>query len=181
MEGGTDFWQFSLSLYGEAAVAEACLQLQDEAGADVNLLLFLLWRAAKGRRLSEAEVTAVEEAVSAWRAEVVGPLRGVRRWLKHHDGLVAAEAAEALRQEVKRLELESERLQQQTMAALAHAAAPGEPAASPRQAAEASLAAYEAVRGRALPAAPVAVLLDRLAARSIAAPERAEAGGNGGG
>jgi uncharacterized protein (TIGR02444 family) len=36
------FWRFSLDLYGRPGVAPACLALQDEAGADVNLVLYLL-------------------------------------------------------------------------------------------------------------------------------------------
>jgi uncharacterized protein (TIGR02444 family) len=34
------FWRFSLSFYGDEQVAEACLLLQDEAAADVNVLLY---------------------------------------------------------------------------------------------------------------------------------------------
>jgi len=176
MGGGSDFWRFSLSFYGDQAVADACLRLQDDAGADVNVLLFLMWRAADRRRLSEAEVAAMDEAVSGWRAEVVAPLRRVRRWLKHHPGPVAAEDAEALRREVKRIELEGERLQQEAMAARAEEFA-GSAAASPVEAARASLAGYEAARGRALPQGPVKVLLDSLAARGDAA---SAAGGRGG-
>lgn len=179
MGEGSDFWRFSLSFYGEEAVAEACLRLQDEAGADVNVILLLLWRAAESRRLSAAELSAVDAAVSGWRSAVVAPLRGVRRWLKHHAGPVAAEAAEALRRDIKRIELESERLQQQAMAALAEAAAPGAPAASPRDAAAASLATYAELRGRALPQAPVNVLLQSLTQRRGPASRQA-AGGQGG-
>lgn len=177
MGGNSDFWRFSLAFYGDEAVAGACLQLQDEAGADVNVVLLLLWRASQRRRLSQAQVAAVDEAVSGWRAEVVAPLRGVRRWLKGHTGPVPAAEAEALRGEIKRIELEGERLQQAAMTALADRLAAGTPAASPRQAAEASLAAYEAVRGAPLPQAPIQVLVDKLAARGAAAAQARAAGG----
>lgn len=174
------FWQFSLSFYGDEQVAEACLLLQDEAAADVNVLLFMLWRATQRRLLLPGEVAAIDQAVSDWRAKVVVPLRGVRRWLKNRAAPVAAREAEALRQQVKRIELEAERLQQAAMAALAETAAPGVPAASPEEAALASIAAYEEVRGRALPQGPVKVLLERLAARGDGVRGQA-AGGSGGG
>ena len=57
----------------------------------------------------------IESAVAAWRERVVRPLRGVRRALKsdfeHFDPALKA----ALRTEVKRIELEAERLQQLTL------------------------------------------------------------------
>ena len=37
------FWDFSLEIYAKPGVAQACLALQDECGADVNLLLFCCW------------------------------------------------------------------------------------------------------------------------------------------
>ena len=40
---GSPFWRFSLQLYRLPGVAEACIELQEKCGADVNLLLFLLW------------------------------------------------------------------------------------------------------------------------------------------
>ena len=176
MSGSSEFWRFSLSFYGDGLVAEACLRLQDEAGADVNMLLFLLWRASNRRSLSQEEITAVDRAIAGWRREVVVPLRGVRRFLKHPPASVEAQAAHDLRQQVKRIELESERLQQEAMAALADEVAAGAPAPSAGSAAQASLAAYEAVHKRALPQDVLKVLLDKLAARGEASPETSSAG-----
>lgn len=179
-DGGSEFWRFSLSLYADAEVAEACLRLQDEAGADVNLVLFLLWRASQRRSVAAGEIKSLDDALAQWRQEVVVPLRGVRRWLKHHADPVERSAADKLREQVKRIELESERLQQEAVAALAKRAAPGAPALSPQSAAQASLAAYEAVRGRTLPQDVLKVLLGRLAAHS-GARRGQDAGGDGNG
>jgi len=44
------FWRFSLRFYSRPGVAAACLALQDEAGADVNLMLFLLFLAKTTHR-----------------------------------------------------------------------------------------------------------------------------------
>ena len=57
---GSPFWRFSLQFYHLPKVADACIALQEEAGVDVNLLLFLLWHARQRRRLSAAEVAALE-------------------------------------------------------------------------------------------------------------------------
>src|SRR5262249_35669715 len=44
---GSPFWRFSLQFYRQPKVADACIALQEGAGVDVNLLLFLLWHAAQ--------------------------------------------------------------------------------------------------------------------------------------
>ena len=48
---GSPFWRFSLRFYRRREVADACIALQEEAGVDVNLLLFLLWHAIHKRAL----------------------------------------------------------------------------------------------------------------------------------
>ena len=45
-------WAFSLQAYARPGAAPACLRCQDEAGADVNIVLFLLWHAARGRAVA---------------------------------------------------------------------------------------------------------------------------------
>ncbi|WP_018982292.1 TIGR02444 family protein [Salinimonas chungwhensis] len=37
------FWAFSTKLYSDPALAARCLRLQDNAGVNVNMLLFLCW------------------------------------------------------------------------------------------------------------------------------------------
>ena len=49
---GSPFWRFSLRFYRVPKVADACIALQEEAGIDVNLLLFLLWQATSKRAMS---------------------------------------------------------------------------------------------------------------------------------
>ena len=50
------FWTFSLGYYRGAGVSEACLELQDKCGVDVNVVLFLLWLASQKRRLGADQV-----------------------------------------------------------------------------------------------------------------------------
>jgi len=139
---GSPFWRFSLQFYRLPKVADACIALQEEAGVDVNLLLFLLWHAKQRRRLSTADVAALEAQVAPWRDLTVIPLRSVRRGLKSPPALVAAPAAEVFRNRIKALELEAERLQQEAMYALAPL---GIDAGSPDEAARANVAAYESM------------------------------------
>ncbi len=111
---GNLFWAFSLEAYGRPGVAEACLALQDRHGLDVNLLLYCCWAGACGRVLSDAEVERLVAAVKPWRSAAVEPLRSLRRWLKDAEG-ARPDLAASFRERVKALELEAERIEQQTL------------------------------------------------------------------
>lgn len=107
------FWEFSLRVYRQKGVADACLQLQDRFGADVNLVLYLCWLASRrAGPLDGAEVEAIVGATADWRDGVVRPLRTIRRRMKEAFDAVPLALSETLRSEVKRIELESERLLQ---------------------------------------------------------------------
>jgi uncharacterized protein (TIGR02444 family) len=153
---GSPFWRFSLQFYRLPKVADACIALQEDAGVDVNLLLFLLWHAQQRRRLSTADVAALESQIGPWRDLTVIPLRSVRRALKSPPALVAPPTTEAFRNRIKAVELEAERLQQEAMYALAPL---GAQAASADEAARANVAAYEAMLGVRFPQAATETLL----------------------
>ena len=133
------FWRFSLRFYALSDVAPACLELQDEAGADVNLLLFLLFLADNGRKVSREDVGKLDAMIAPWRTDVVEPLRGLRRRLKTGIGDVPPAVSEGLRNMVKKVELEAERLEQSRLES--QLADLGKPAAR-ADAARANLAAY---------------------------------------
>ena len=144
-------WTFSLALYAQPEVAPACLRCQDEAGADVNLVLFLLWQAGAGARHTAASIAAIDRDVREWREQAVQPLRAVRRFLRGRE-------QDRLRDLVEAAELEAERIEQDR---LCHHARPGAAAAAP-ETAHANLQAYETVLGHILPPDAVATLLAAL-------------------
>ncbi|WP_036270946.1 TIGR02444 family protein [Methylobacterium sp. WSM2598] len=151
-------WTFALALYGRPGAAPACLALQDEAGADVPLVLHLLWCAATGRTLDAAAIAATDAALAPWRDAVVAPLRRVRRAMKAP--LLPAPGAEALRERVKAAEIEAERLALRALAALAP---PPGARTDATAAAWRHLDLYAAHLGRPLPRAPCAALVHALA------------------
>jgi uncharacterized protein (TIGR02444 family) len=166
---GSPFWRFSLQIYRMPGVAEACIRLQEESGADVNLLMFLLWHGVQQRRLSSAEVARLEQDIAAWRDRTVVPLRAIRRALKSPPGLVEAGATEAFRTRIKAVELEAERLQQEAMYEGVRASLLGEAASSVAEAARANVAAYGKVCRAVFADTAVKTLLDvvgRLKVRS---------------
>jgi len=166
---GSPFWRFSLQFYRLPGVAEACIALQEEAGADVNLLLFLLWHGIQGRRLSGRQVERLEQKIGAWRDLTVIPLRAIRRALKSPPGLVEAGATEAFRTRIKAVELEAERLQQEAMFDLVRVSLLGETAASVADAARSNVAAYGSICRAAFAEPAVDTLLEALAKSKVRA------------
>lgn len=78
MIGADELWQFSEQHYGRPGVAQACLQLQEEHGANVNLLLLLLLLEELGLATDPALFLPLLEA----RRGLFGQWRQLRRRLK---------------------------------------------------------------------------------------------------
>jgi uncharacterized protein (TIGR02444 family) len=140
------FWRFSLRFYARTKVSGACLVLQDEAGVDVNLLLFLLFLAEHRRQVDVADVARLDAAVLAWRNSVVKPLRALRRALKTGIGEISVTVSETFRGQIKRLELDSEHIEQSVLERFSGAEL-GTLSASRMEAAQTNIASYEAHLG----------------------------------
>jgi uncharacterized protein (TIGR02444 family) len=133
------FWRFSLAFYELPGVAPALLALQDRDSLDVNLMLFALWLGITGRGGVGADVLAEADRTTATvRREVVEPLRWLRRRLRQY---LAADI-QKLREGVKTLELEGEKLVQMRLARLARPARKGVSREDRLAAADANLALY---------------------------------------
>ncbi len=155
-------WRFSLAFYRQPGVADACIRLQDEAGVDVNVMLYLLYLAGRGKAISAAEMSRIEAVTADWRSAVVMPLREIRRKLKSPLGVFAPAVTAELRNDVKRIELGAERIQQQALENLI--ALDAEPPANGdrRDLARANMARYGARLG-ALPQEPLDLILEAFA------------------
>ena len=111
-----DVWSYALKLYARPGVEAACLALQ-EGGADVCLVLASSWLGSAGMAFSPPRLDALESTAQQWRVEVIVPLRTLRqRWREP-----AKQDAElgSLRERVKQLELEAEKVLLQRLAAVA--------------------------------------------------------------
>jgi uncharacterized protein (TIGR02444 family) len=102
-----DLWNFALELYAKPGVEKACLELQD-AGNDVCLLLTGAWLQQRGVRCLDERLRALTAVAGPWQREVISPLRQTRRGWR----TAAQEDAElaALREQIKKLELQAERV-----------------------------------------------------------------------
>ena len=107
------FWDFSLKFYNQNNIASSCIALQDNVGADVNILLYCCWVASEGAAvIKPAEFNEIIEALEPWQSSVVQALRQIRRDMKRHKMLSLGKMSEDLRQSIKVCELESEKLEQ---------------------------------------------------------------------
>lgn len=116
MKSDETLWTFALALYASPGIAERLIQWQDEAGADVCIVLALLYAQSNEIDVDAEAIKELDVLVAPWRVSVVQPLRAVRRSLKNA-GLENGEI-EALRSTVKMAELAAEK---QELALLADA------------------------------------------------------------
>lgn len=155
----TPFWRFSLKFYGQPGVSDACIALQDGCGIDVNLLLFLFWLASERQMLSADEVKKLDATIKSWRELTIIPIRDTRRKLKGAKTFVDPAKQEALRDKVKAVELEAEKLQQEALYAFTQTGPLGKPS-EPQAAARGNVAAFERAMGASFPKASVDVLVN---------------------
>jgi len=154
----TPFWRFSLHFYRQQGVSDACIALQDGCGVDVNLLLFLLWLASDGRRLTTQDVARLDDSVRDWRNLTIVPIRDTRRKLKGAHTLVEPGKQEAFRSKVKAIELDAERLQQEALYDFTRSGPLGVSAPA-KAAALANIGAYENLIGKPFPKQAVDALI----------------------
>ncbi|HST92024.1 MAG TPA: TIGR02444 family protein [Brevundimonas sp.] len=122
-------WDWAVAAYRADGVADACLELQDAAGQNVPLLLWAAWCAAEGRIPDSDDLEAASDTARVWEETAIAPLRAVRRALKTRAPDLDDTAREAIRTQVKAVELEAERRLLEALEALAPApAGPARPA-----------------------------------------------------
>ena len=105
----SDLWNWAVRVYASDGVSEACLHLQDAAGQNVPLLLWAAWAARTGRVPDADALEAACDIARAWQETAIAPLRDVRRALKGRNPDLEDADREAVRSQVKAVELEAER------------------------------------------------------------------------
>ncbi|VXC84756.1 conserved hypothetical protein [Pseudomonas sp. 8Z] len=118
-----DLWNFALELYARPGVEQACLELQD-AGVDVCLLLTGAWLQRRGCRCEAHRLDALRTLTAPWQREVVTPLRQLRQHWRA-DALQDSDWT-TLREQVKKLELQAERVLLERLQTLAESWPDGE-------------------------------------------------------
>jgi uncharacterized protein (TIGR02444 family) len=115
------FWDFSVRTYRIPGVPDACLSLQNDYGADVNMLLYCAWIGAASGEFDRGLFRHASEFSERWAENVVIPLRDARTWMKHTGcdaDAVPTESCMALRDEIKTVEFAAEKMQQEALASM---------------------------------------------------------------
>ncbi|MGH1485405.1 MAG: TIGR02444 family protein [Cellvibrionaceae bacterium] len=108
----SSLWDFAIDLYNKPGVETTCLQLQDEHGFDIPLLLFCCWAGWRYGAVSVEQLQPVINFSQEWSEQNIQPLRDMRRAMKYgysQQWPVDQSDYEDLRQQVKKAELMSER------------------------------------------------------------------------
>jgi len=140
-----DFWRFSLRAYRLPGVEAACLALQDRCGTDTNLLLYCCWVGSAGRALDRRTLRRAMAAVARLQAELIQPLRQVRRTLKTAPLKLPSDWVADLRKRVGAVELDLEYLEHCVLVQEARNLLPRARAQAPRAAAQENIARYLAL------------------------------------
>ncbi len=102
-------WAWAVAAYAQDGVDEACLDLQDGYDQNIPYLLWAAWAAVHGRSLDAETLEMGAETCRAWDDAAISPLRTIRRRLKKPVTDMGDEAREAIRTQVKAVELAAER------------------------------------------------------------------------
>jgi len=113
------FWDYSLQVYARTQVATALIRLQDQLGADVNVMLWCCWLVqCRNTTPERGALEAATAAVAPWREAVVEPLRALRRRIKSAEELRDFVGAQTARDAVLAAELAAEKAVQLTLESL---------------------------------------------------------------
>lgn len=110
VDAGVTLRQYAEAVYERPGVEPLLLDLQDNYGCDVLLLLYACWLGRRREAASYSRWEAIVDWHWPWQAQVVTPLRTARRFLK------GREASVELYRQVKDCELEAELLQLERLA-----------------------------------------------------------------
>ncbi len=116
------FWDFSNHLYREPGVEQICLEMQDQVGADVNMILFACWYGATRGKLPQPLFERALQFSSQWNNAITSALRQGRRWMKEtppdtNDPDLQAQFV-LLREEIIKVELQAEQFHENMLESL---------------------------------------------------------------
>ncbi|MGY8815800.1 MAG: TIGR02444 family protein, partial [Gammaproteobacteria bacterium] len=112
------FWNYSIKVYAQEGVPNACLTLQDKFALDVNLILFCSWYGISIGNLDKELFCRCHEYCYTWSNRTVKPLRNIRTWLKDQGCKeISSNINDCMRyrDKIKSIELEAEKMQQLTL------------------------------------------------------------------
>ena len=103
-------WDFALTVYQSDTIKQRCLELQDDYGVDICLLLGFLWMRKGGCRLAQFECSNLVAELDDWQRTKTQAIRALRRRVKRINGVSAQALSEVWYDAVLKLELQAEHM-----------------------------------------------------------------------
>ena len=105
-------WAFTLAAHEQKGVHEACLEMQENFGIDVNFVFWCCWKGSVGASpLSDDQMDAAFSAVGDWQKDIVRPIWKARWKLKSGYGDFPKDDTEPLRKQLVAAEVYAEHLE----------------------------------------------------------------------
>ncbi|MCW8853634.1 MAG: TIGR02444 family protein [Gammaproteobacteria bacterium] len=108
----SEFWSYSTRVYQIAEIEKACLNLQNQFHADVNILLYCCWVAEKQIALSEKDIDTLIKISQPWQKNILMHLRAARTTLKTSTVAIPDEQRKEAHQNICEMELNAEHMAQ---------------------------------------------------------------------
>lgn len=103
-------WDFANELYQHQQIKSLCLELQDKFEVDVCLLLTLVWLAAQHKTVDKQSIAELLHIVDDWQQHITLPLRSLRKAIAGFPENDNCADSDLIYQQLKRVELDAERL-----------------------------------------------------------------------
>ena len=111
----SELWTFSTQTYQIPEVEQACLNLQNNFHADVNIILYCCWMGEKRLTLALDDILLLIQTAEPWQNSILVPLRDARRVIKQHIIAMPTDLLEQTISNMTEMELNAEHMEQQAL------------------------------------------------------------------
>ncbi len=108
-------WSFSDQIYKLPEVEGACLKLQNNFDADINIIMYCLWIADKGIKLNQEDAIVLIQTTLPWQKTILKPLRDARKMMKQHIIAMPTDLLDQTITNLSEMELNAEHMSQMAL------------------------------------------------------------------
>ncbi|HED34416.1 MAG TPA: TIGR02444 family protein [Gammaproteobacteria bacterium] len=105
------FWNYSTEIWTLTGVESACLELQDEFGININMLLYSCWTGSQLLCLNDDDLQILLDAINPLQT-IITPLRDSRKMMKQSLIAMPSSMIEQTLANIREMELNAEHMAQ---------------------------------------------------------------------
>lgn len=110
----SDFWNYSTQIWTLPEVEAICLDLQNNYGANINMLLYCCWVGDKKLSLNDDDLQVLLDTVQPWQT-IIKPLRDSRKMMQQHLIAMPANMVDQTVNNITEMELNAEHMSQMAL------------------------------------------------------------------